>query len=77
MKRIKAAAACALGMALVCSCAVAGAQTGGPGPGVTERTGIPPMEVQPVNGGANDSQAHAVVLALPDAAKDWTVHFLF
>jgi hypothetical protein len=24
-----------------------------------------------------DSQAHVVVLTLPDAAKDWTVRFLF
>lgn len=61
MKRIKAAAACALGMALVCSCAVAGIQTGSPGPAPAERTGTPPIEVPPVNGGANDSQAHAVL----------------
>ncbi len=63
MNRIIAAAAIAVGMALVTSGSVAGAPTGTPSsaPEAAQRSGMPPMEVPPVNGGSSDSQTHAVL----------------
>lgn len=55
----KNAAALAVGLMLLSSTAVIAQQS--PPPGPAERTGLPPQEVPPVNGGASDSQAHSVL----------------
>jgi hypothetical protein len=61
MKRINAATAAVLGMALVSFCTLAAAQTGGSVAASTGPAGIQPMEVPPVSGASNDSRTHAVL----------------
>ena len=55
----KNAAALAVCLMLLTSAAVIAQQPAGAGP--AERTGLPPEEVPPINGGSNDSQAHSVL----------------
>ena len=58
MNRKSATALFVLGMAIV-TCSTLAAQAGSSQS--AERTGMPPTEVAPVNGGSNDSQTHAVL----------------